>query len=845
MSRFLPTLIATLAVLSLFTSSLHAQFDDDSAQITHPWSGLYSPGESYSLSGTGTFNGGERTLTVSGTESVLGVNCLVFHQQVVIGGWQEDQSQWFAQDTSGNVRILKGTVSDSSGNYAEWTASSPSSAPIYMPANPYVGQVLTFPWGSEIEVLDLDAVVPEMQTGAGPYEHCVVLRDDNDGDIDFEYICPTVGLVQAEWNDGGLNGWAREPGRLEADFDLEYRHLAPLHAMQFEASHQDIAPSWWLRLDNASASNLPLDAVVFDAPYAFTETDPAPDDVNGTTYRWEDLMLAAGERHEIFAAQSTDVDSVYLPFTISRTLSGNEITGSGTITTVVTLVPQPGLESFRVGMAVAPALTEDDWNNGNYFGQVTHESFSCSDWSYVEFTHDDQPILQFYDWLYTDYTPGATYTFTTEVRVDLNADVSQALLEPFCWVGGHLDADYGTELWVDDTLTLPGGGSVELEGPNPLAAYNPHYWLSWYEVELPHFAQTEGPPCPGDLNGDNYVGQQDLGILLASYEIDGGGDVDGDGDTDQSDLGILLAHYETDCDDQQPQDMALIPAGEFRMGDHSGDGHSSELPVHDVYIDSFYMDVYETTNQRTPPISMTRTPAQVKVVGGIVYGNDSGNNYPYCDTYSYDDSRIHWDGSYVHRDGTGKETIPWRRSPGTGRSPTPTGAAARKAASRPTTSAPGPVTSAPMAIACPRRRSGSTPPAATSTRRTTSTPGATRSTARMPTTSTPAIPGRACLTRRPRPSATTTATRRPRRRHGQRLRALRHGGQRLGVVQRLVRRDYYDSSPYDNPRGPSSGTRRVLRGGSWSDHEGDLRCASRYGFQPYGRSDVGFRLALD
>ncbi len=54
-----------------------------------------------------------------------------------------------------------------------------------------------------------------------------------------------------------------------------------------------------------------------------------------------------------------------------------------------------------------------------------------------------------------------------------------------------------------------------------------------------------GSDCPGDVDGDGDTDQSDLGILLASYDIDGGGDLDGDGDTDQSDLGILLADY--DC----------------------------------------------------------------------------------------------------------------------------------------------------------------------------------------------------------------------------------------------------------------------------------------------------------
>ncbi|MCK4871136.1 MAG: hypothetical protein KAS72_00255 [Phycisphaerales bacterium] len=50
-----------------------------------------------------------------------------------------------------------------------------------------------------------------------------------------------------------------------------------------------------------------------------------------------------------------------------------------------------------------------------------------------------------------------------------------------------------------------------------------------------------------DLDGDGDVDQADLGILLASYGINGDGDIDGDGDTDQADLGILLSQYNMDC----------------------------------------------------------------------------------------------------------------------------------------------------------------------------------------------------------------------------------------------------------------------------------------------------------
>jgi len=39
--------------------------------------------------------------------------------------------------------------------------------------------------------------------------------------------------------------------------------------------------------------------------------------------------------------------------------------------------------------------------------------------------------------------------------------------------------------------------------------------------------------------------------------------------------------------------MALIPAGSFTMGDTFGDGSSSELPLHTVYVSAFYLDKTE------------------------------------------------------------------------------------------------------------------------------------------------------------------------------------------------------------------------------------------------------------
>jgi len=41
--------------------------------------------------------------------------------------------------------------------------------------------------------------------------------------------------------------------------------------------------------------------------------------------------------------------------------------------------------------------------------------------------------------------------------------------------------------------------------------------------------------------------------------------------------------------------MVLIPAGDFQMGSDDGN-NDDEKPVHTVYLDAFYMDIYEVTN---------------------------------------------------------------------------------------------------------------------------------------------------------------------------------------------------------------------------------------------------------
>jgi sulfatase modifying factor 1 len=94
--------------------------------------------------------------------------------------------------------------------------------------------------------------------------------------------------------------------------------------------------------------------------------------------------------------------------------------------------------------------------------------------------------------------------------------------------------------------------------------------------------------------------------------------------------------------------FALIPAGEFQMGDHHNfvdpQHPSDEVPIHTVKLSAFYIGINDVTNQQYVDfLNSVISQNSIKVDKGFVVG--IGNNQTYADTnQSSQFSQIGWDG---------------------------------------------------------------------------------------------------------------------------------------------------------------------------------------------------------
>jgi formylglycine-generating enzyme required for sulfatase activity len=119
--------------------------------------------------------------------------------------------------------------------------------------------------------------------------------------------------------------------------------------------------------------------------------------------------------------------------------------------------------------------------------------------------------------------------------------------------------------------------------------------------------------------------------------------------------------------------MTQIPAGCFDMGDHFSEGFYDELPVHEVCISAFEMDVHEVTNAEyargvdegvcTSPIHWSSASR------ATYYGDPAYDNYPVIHVNWYDATDYcAWAGKrlpteaeweYAARGGLSGKRYPW------------------------------------------------------------------------------------------------------------------------------------------------------------------------------------------
>ena len=110
----------------------------------------------------------------------------------------------------------------------------------------------------------------------------------------------------------------------------------------------------------------------------------------------------------------------------------------------------------------------------------------------------------------------------------------------------------------------------------------------------------------GDVNIDGKVTPTDAALVMqhvvGELTLDSSqqvrGNVTNDGSLSSMDAALILQKITglISTFPAQTQDMVFIPAGEFSMGDHHGSLPSRCRPVHTVYLDAFYIDQYEVTN---------------------------------------------------------------------------------------------------------------------------------------------------------------------------------------------------------------------------------------------------------
>jgi hypothetical protein len=184
--------------------------------------------------------------------------------------------------------------------------------------------------------------------------------------------------------------------------------------------------------------------------------------------------------------------------------------------------------------------------------------------------------------------------------------------------------------------------------------------------------------CPSDIDGDGYGDPANVLCIHSDLDCDDGHatvypgapelcdglDNQCSGDTGH---GTIDEGY-TFCGAMTP-----IPAGCFLMGDAFAEGWPDELPVHNVCISAFEMDIHEITNAEyaecVAAVGCTAPSSSSSYSRGTYYGNPTYNDYPVIwMQWSQVDEYCTWAGKrlateaeweYAARGGLDGKSYPW------------------------------------------------------------------------------------------------------------------------------------------------------------------------------------------
>lgn len=111
-----------------------------------------------------------------------------------------------------------------------------------------------------------------------------------------------------------------------------------------------------------------------------------------------------------------------------------------------------------------------------------------------------------------------------------------------------------------------------------------------------------------------------------------------------------------------PKGMVLIPAGEFEMGSNNTDAFDEERPVHTVYVDAFYIDTHEVTNEEYQAFVMANPQWQKQHIDAKFHRDSElgsylkdwkGNRYPRGEA-DYPVRYVSWYASMAYAKWAGK-----------------------------------------------------------------------------------------------------------------------------------------------------------------------------------------------